>query len=251
MTVSCRRSMTREKSRRHIAWPNAHPALPATAAPSAVTLFLTSHCTLRCLYCYAEGGKNPREMPWDTVTGVIDALLRYAVEQSRRSVTVHFHGGGDVSACWLLFVRACDYLHARAKEQQLAVTTTAGLNGMLDDAQREWLMRNIDDATVSLDGLPEIQDRLRPRVDHGPSFPMVDATLRAFDAAGFQYGLRGTVTAGSVEQLPASVAFICERYQVKKIKMEPMHPRGRGAGESVQPPAPNRFCATIGQMLVR
>ncbi len=213
----------------------------AAFAPTSVSLFLTSRCTLRCTYCYASGGSGSTDMPWDMLTAVLDQILDHAVGAHSPVMSVHFHGGGDVSAAWPLLVRARDYLGTIAAKAGLAVSTSTGLNGMLDAEQRQWILRNIDTATVSLDGPPEIQNRQRPRPGGGASAGCVEDTLKTFDEAGYPYGLRCTVTEASVDRLEHVVEYICANFRMREIKVEPMNPRGRAVGTGERAPRAEAF----------
>ena len=207
-----------------------------TFEPVSVSLFLTNNCTLRCRYCYAEGGNDTTQMSWDVVTGVLDQVLENVVSSRSPHMTVHFHGGGDVSSAWSLFVRAREYLGEITAPHSITVRTSVGLNGMLNPEQRKWVTQNIDNATVSIDGPPDVQNFQRPRPDGGPSFPIVSETIRAFDEANYSYGIRSTITAESVSRMAEAVSYFCEHFKVQSIKVEPMYPRGRGATSQVRPP---------------
>lgn len=210
---------------KRIRQPLAVDALPPFA-PTNVSLFLTNNCPLRCLYCYADGGKNKLRMPWDTVTGVLDEVLENVLASGQREMTVNFHGGGDVTSAWQLLVRTRAYVDSITASNGIRARTTIGLSGVLSDKQREWIVRNIDSATVSLDGGPE-DNKLRPLANGKPSFPIVHETLKYFDRAGFGYGLRCTITESSVSHIGQIVRFFCENYGAKNIKIEPMFPAGR------------------------
>jgi len=209
--------------------------------PASVSLFLTSDCTLRCKYCYAEGGSRPVQMSWDMVTGVLEQILGNVLSSKFPHMTVHFHGGGDVSASWPLLVRAREYLQDLVDPHSINVRTSVGLNGVLNPSQREWVIQNIDSATVSIDGPPDVQDFQRPRPNGGPSFPLVSETLKAFDAANFQYGIRSTVTSESVSRLDEIVSYFCEHFSAKRMKVEPMFPRGRAISSQLRFPDAHDF----------
>jgi uncharacterized protein len=99
---------------------------------------------------------------------------------------------------------------------------------VLHPEQCAWIASHLDSATVSFDGLPEVQDAGRPRASGGGSSAAVLATLRAFDGAGFRYSIRMTATAESVPLLPQSVAFVCRRFRPQAIQVEPVYRMGRG-----------------------
>lgn len=204
--------------------------------PDSVSLFLTNNCTLRCRYCYAEGGNDSREMPWDMVAHILDEVLQNALAKKSDRMVVNFHGGGDISAAWPLLEKTKAYLDKLSRENHISIITSVGSNGILTPAQREWLIQNIGSATVSIDGTEEIQNTQRPFPGGAPSFPIVDETLKRLDEAGYPYAIRSTITAESVLHLEEIINFFCERYQARKIKFEPMYPRGRAEALHLKAP---------------
>jgi uncharacterized protein len=224
----------KELSKRNESWPPADSKQPFK--PVQVSLFLTSDCTLRCRYCYAAGGERKKEMPWEVVTGVIDETVGNAVSAGSGWISVHFHGGGDVGKAWPLLKRARDYAERAADSNSILVRTSAGLNGILNSEQRGWIIANIDNATVSIDGPPDLHDSQRPFPDGSPSFGVVAETLKEFDAARFKYGIRTTVSAEGVSRLEETVDFFCGNFSAETIKAEPLYPRGRSETTGLQPP---------------
>jgi uncharacterized protein len=209
--------------------------------PTSVSLFLTNDCTLRCRYCYANGGDHHTQMPWDMVTGILDQVLENVLENRMDHMTVHFHGGGDLGSAWPLLVRTREYLSEICSPHNIRLTTSAGLNGFLEQEQREWITRNVDSVTVSIDGPEDIQNFLRPGVDGGPSFPKVRKTIQFFDEVSYPYGIRTTVTRESVTRLEEIISFFCQSFKGRQIKVEPMFPRGRGYNSEVLPPDAESF----------
>ncbi len=209
--------------------------------PTSISLFLTTRCTLRCTYCYAEGGDRSVDMPLSMARSILDRVLENVLAGGGKTMEVNFHGGGELSAAWPLFVEVREYLRRITAPHGLNVRTAAGLNGYLDDPQRRWIMENIDVATLSLDGPPDIQDRQRPAAGGKPSFPIVAETLRFFDRAGYSYGLRSTITADSVDRLEEIVDFFCRSFACRNIKLEPMFDRGRSVRTGIRPPTAAAF----------
>jgi uncharacterized protein len=214
---------------------------PPDFVPTSVSLFLTNDCTLRCRYCYAEGGMQKQHMPWKLVTGVLDTVLNNVVCSQSKQMEVHFHGGGDVSAAWKLLVQTREYLDQITQPKNIDVKTSIGLNGMLNAEQQQWIIHHIQSATISVDGPPDIHDKHRPQPNGKPSFRRVSETLKSFDNAKYKYGIRCTVTAESVHRLEEIVSFFCENFESRSIKLEPMFPRGRAKDSSFLPPQASLF----------
>src|SRR5208283_4181925 len=95
-------------------------------------------------------------------------------------------------------------------------------------SKRAWIVCHLDSATVSFDGLPEVQDTNRPFPSGRGSSDIVLATLRAFDRASFRYAIRMTVAAESAARLAQSVAYLCRRFRPRAIQVEPLYRMGRG-----------------------
>jgi uncharacterized protein len=219
--------------------PCVRPPLSAFA-PVSVSLLLTEECTLRCRYCYARGGKSAKEMPWDTVTGVIDEIFKNAVSAGLDTVTVNFHGG-DIGAAWPLFVNTREYLRDKEYRHRVRVVTSVGINGVFAPEQRAWLTQHIDSATLSLDGPPDIHDCYRRFPDGSPSSSFVLDSVQYFDKVKFNYGIRTTVTARSTARMEEITRYLCENSATKNIKIEPMYPRGRANGMASLVPDSQEF----------
>lgn len=196
--------------------------------PTAVTLFLTTSCNLRCTYCYASAGDKPaRSMPIDVARHGIDFVIANAVRQGVPRVEIAYHGGGEPTVNWKTLTGSLDYARARASAQGIAVHASLATNGVLSDARIDWIIANISDVSLSFDGEPEVHDRHRPTVGGHGSSARVIHTLERLDAVDFPYGLRMTVTADQIARLPDSVAFVCERFRPGRILVEPSYQLGR------------------------
>ena len=198
--------------------------------PTALTLFLTTACNLRCTYCYASAGDTPaRFMDLEIAKRGIDLVCDNAVAKSADHIEVTFHGGGEPTVHWKVLVAALEYARDRAAGFGLKMRAFSGTNGVLTDAQTTWVIENLDGVGVSFDGLPRVHDRNRLTVLGQGSSERVMKTLRRFDEAGFPYGLRITVTAEQIPDLPDSVAFVCSSFRPKRIQVEPAYQLGRWA----------------------
>ncbi len=212
-----------------------------TFRPTELSLFLTTGCTMKCAYCYASSGEKESQISWEYIEVAVNEIIKNATETKNKKITVNYHGGGDIGAVWPLVEETTEYIKKLAKENGLKVIFTSGLNGVLSDYQREWIVCNFNSATVSLDGYSDIQNMLRPLRNGGKSFDIVHETLKYFDSRDFNYGLRSTVTNYSVKYLEDIVTFFCCNYNAKKIKMEPVFIQGRAIRNSVCMPLVSDF----------
>ena len=199
-----------------------------TPQPTAVTLFLTTACNLRCTYCYARAGDTPvRSMALDVAKRGIDYVAQNAVETGAGCIEVNYHGGGEPTANWRTLTGSLEYAQARAAELGLELTASTATNGVLRDDQIDWIVKNLHGASVSFDGLPEVQDAHRPTAGGEGSSARVEHTLRRFAEAGFPHGIRVTVTADQIARLPDSVEYICANFEATRIQVEPAYQMGR------------------------
>lgn len=209
--------------------------------PDGITLFLTTRCTLACSYCYARGGDRSSTMSWPTAKAGLDWMFRHVAARGRDRVSVLFHGGGEVTIAWKLLQQCVDYARAEAAARGLSLATSAGLNGVMTGRLLEWVIANIDNATISLDGLPEVHNAQRPLVNGKGSFDVIAAALRRMDDAGFEYGLRATVTRLGLPKLVASVEFMCRSFKTRVIHLEPVFQSVLPCPDDLKPPDPHEF----------
>jgi uncharacterized protein len=209
--------------------------------PAQLTLFLTTRCSLACSYCYASGGDRPRTMSWETAKVAIDWMVRHAEARGREELHLAFHGGGEVTLVGALLRQCVEYARAEAAARGMTLTAGAGLNGVMGGALLDWVLANIDHASVSLDGPPDLHDAQRPLVGGGASFGLVAATLRRMDEAGFNYSIRTTVTPAGLPRVAESVDLMTRSFKARTIQLEPMEPSGRAQENGIGFPDPHEF----------
>ncbi|MCC6589317.1 MAG: hypothetical protein IT168_21645 [Bryobacterales bacterium] len=196
--------------------------------PTALTLFLTTACNLRCTYCYASAGDRPATfMTIDTARRGIDFVIANAMEKRKPEIEITFHGGGEPTVHWKVMCAALAYARERCVGLGLSVKAYSATNGVLSPAQTEWIVANLQGLSVSFDGVPDAHDSNRLTVLGQASSSTVAQTLRALDAARFPYGLRVTVTPAHIARLPESLHYICSNFSPRQIMVEPAYNLGR------------------------
>jgi uncharacterized protein len=199
-----------------------------TPAQTSLTLFLTTACNLRCTYCYAAAGDTPTKlMSLETARRGIDYVARNAARSKAPSFEINFHGGGEPTVNWRTMTGSMEYAQKVAAELGLMVYASSATNGVLTDDQIDWIVANLHGASLSFDGLPAVHDKHRPTVTGKGSSEQVMHTIRSFDAAGFRYGIRVTVTADQIPMMADSIEFICSHFKVQRIQVEPAYQIGR------------------------
>ena len=224
-------------------FPESEPTLSDARpfAPTCATLFVTSSCNLRCVYCYSRGGERPRTMAFDVARDAVELVVANAVQAGATQATVGFHGGGEPTLMRGLISRVVDYGRACAGRAGIDIRFTLGTNGVVGDADARWIATALDSATLSIDGPPAIQDRQRPALHGRPSSAAVLRTMRIFDEAGFSYQLRATITAESCALLPEIAGYCARHSTARRLRAEPVFVVGRAEDAALTPPPPDQF----------
>ncbi len=127
---------------------------------------LTNQCNLSCQYCYEYGedkvatpeGK-PKFMEWETARESVDFLLEES--KGRRSVHITFFGG-ETLMNFPLLQKVVDYARERAAAAHVAIDFSLTTNAtLLRPDIIDYLSENHVGVTVSMDGPPELNDKLR------------------------------------------------------------------------------------------
>ncbi len=169
---------------------------PVEPPVRALSLAVAEQCNLGCTYCYAEGGSfggQPRKMPWEIAEASVRRLL---TAKAGERVNLAFLGGEPL-ANRALIRRTTELAVRLASANNVAVGFSITTNGTLlnaDDA--EFFERYGFAVTVSLDGVGETHDRLRPMKSGRGSYDRIIANVRPLLARQrrMQVSARVTVT---------------------------------------------------------
>lgn len=210
--------------------------------PIHTTLFLTNACNLRCLYCYAEGGElETSVIPDAAARAAIDFVADNALRREVAAFSVGFHGAGEPTVAWRTYTRLVRYAQARADALGLRVTPSTATNGVLTERQACWMARHTTSANLSVDGPADVQDLQRPRVDGSGSFEHVARTMRVFDAEGFSYAIRATITELNVHRMAEMVEFFADEFHPQQLQFDPLIVSGRCRRVGWRPPEDDLF----------
>jgi uncharacterized protein len=152
-------------------------------------LHVTNACNLDCPYCYVR--KSSARMAYEIGLGAIESIFRSAREHGFKQVKLKYAGGE--STLHFSLVRR---LHDHARE--LSVSNGLGLKEVVlsngvhlrpDDA--DWLLDQGVKLMISIDGIGDMHNRLRPQKGGGDTFEQVEHTI---DRILLPRGLRPNVT---------------------------------------------------------
>lgn len=220
---------------------------PKSFEPSGVTLFPTSDCNALCTYCYGAAGETHYYLPWQAAKAAIDLVFTNTLKHHSKKTLVGFHGGGEpfYGKAWPLVKQATNYAQLLAKRHKIFVSISAASNGVLSLKQLEWIIMNMGNLNISLDGPENIQNHQRPLKTGQPSYPYVMRTIKYLEEHNFSYGIRATITNESVQHLIEIVDFFHSISSLKRFHFEPLFECGRCKTTGAEAPNPIIFATAM------
>ncbi len=169
---------------------------PFSPVIKAMCLNVSHNCNLACEYCFADGGTycdERRNMSFEVAKAAIDMLIRES--GSRRNLEVDFFGGEpmldfDVVKKTVLYARSVEKQYN--KNFRFTITTNAY---MLNDEDIDFFNEQMYNVVISVDGRPEVHDRVRKTVGGQKTHDrVIKNALRFKERRKGQYYVRGTFT---------------------------------------------------------
>lgn len=140
----------------------------------ALSLAVAQKCNLGCTYCYAQEGSfggTAKEMPRDIAFASVERLIRDAPEGSR--VNLSFLGGEPLYARDLIHAATAQATRLAA-EKNVRIGFSITTNGsLIDESDADFFERHSFAVSISLDGIGEAHDRLRPFKNGKGSFERI------------------------------------------------------------------------------
>ncbi len=157
---------------------------PADFPLQSLVVNLTNQCNLSCQYCYEFGedkvatpdGK-PKFMDFETAKASVDFLLSQS--SGRRAVHITFFGG-ETLMNFPILQRVVGYATEQATFQGKAIDFSLTTNAtLLTPAIIRFLSENRIGVTVSMDGPPDLHDKLRVFANGRGSYDIIAPRVRA------------------------------------------------------------------------
>jgi len=192
----------------------------------ALCLHMAHDCNLRCKYCFAGDGTYNVDkidkglMPLEIGKKALDFLI--ANSGARRNLEVDFFGGEPM----LNFetVKALvTYGRKREEEAGKKFRFTLTTNGaLLADDMHQFINENFDNVVLSLDGRPEVNDRMRIRHDGSGSYSQIYPKIKQLVESRNheKYYVRGTYTRHNMD-FAADILHLAD-LGFKHISVEPV-----------------------------
>ena len=191
-------------------------------------LYITQKCNLDCVYCYARGGESSKRMSWDTAKTTIN----YYLENKPHHISFTFHGAGEPTIEIDFIQKCCEYIEELYKGEK-PIRYSIITNGVVKKETLDWLIDKGFRFSVSIDGIPQVQDKQRPLKNGNPSSRYVEKTIKRIVQSGLPYSVNGVFTSETYHLMEESVeyfanlgvnymrlrhAFICGRCHDNDIK---------------------------------
>ena len=203
---------------------------PAKTIVKAICLHVAHDCNLRCNYCFAGTGAFGGQrglMDFETGKKAIDFVLEASAY--RKHCEVDFFGGEPL----LNFQVVKDLVQygkeaAKAKGKTIKFTLTTNAVLLTEDIQNFLEQEDIS-VVLSIDGRPEVHDRMRPYASGRGSYDQVAVRLQQFAkkrpesspyAVGTYYYARGTYTHYNLD-FDKDVTHLLD-LGMKQISLEPV-----------------------------
>ena len=163
----------------------------------ALCLHIAHDCNLACRYCFAEEGEYHGRralMSFEVGKKALDFLI--ANSGNRRNLEVDFFGGEPLMN-WDVVKQLVEYGRSKEEEYNKKVRFTLTTNGvLLNDEVMEFCNREMGNVVLSLDGRPEVNDKMRPFRNGKGSYELIVPKFQKFADSRNQnnYYVRGTFT---------------------------------------------------------
>lgn len=231
--------------------------MPSDKGPGALsdyfqlTLITTSDCNLKCRYCFANAGETRIVMREE----VAMAAVRYAVQRAAgRDLLISFFGG-EPSLTQELIKKVVAFA------RQSIINTSVGrvrfnitTNGVMNPLFLEFLIENDFFLTISMDGLPVVQDYQRPLKNGDGSSPVLERTIKTLVERGHEFIIRATITDYSVAYLVPTVEYL-HGLGVQQFHCEAINLAGRALletkGQPMLRPVAEDFAENLKAAIIR
>ena len=190
----------------------------------AMCLHAAHDCNLRCKYCFAATGDfcmgERKLLSYEVGKAALDWLVEHSGK--RVNLEVDFFGGEPlmnfpVIKQLVAYGRSIE----KEKNKRFKFTTTTNCVALTDEII-DFLNAEMQNVVISLDGRPEVHDRMRPTVNGKGSFDIIiDKAKRFAEKRGDkEYYIRGTFT-GYNKDFGNDVLFLADQ-GFEQLSVEPV-----------------------------
>ena len=168
----------------------------------ALCIHIAHDCNLRCKYCFGDTGEYKGGrclMSSEVGKKAIDFVI--ANSQNRHNIEIDYFGGEPLMN-FEVVKEITEYAKEQGKKHNKNFRFTITTNGvLLDDEIEKYINENMSNVVLSLDGLKETHDKMRPTVNGKGSYDIIVPKFQRMAKSRNQdnYYVRGTFTAHNVD----------------------------------------------------
>ena len=185
-----------------------------------LALSLTGECNFVCKYCYASEHDRSK-MTIDT------AIKALKLTTGMKDKFVLQFTGGEPLLNYECLKQVVEYV---VREKLPAVMQLQTNGSLLNDENANFLYRNKVAIGVSLDGKPQVNDKLRLRADGNGATNDILRGIEVLKRNNIATGITCVVTADNVGELDGLVEFAYFLGNVRRIGFDLLRGQGRGIG---------------------
>lgn len=201
-----------------------------------VILSLSEKCNCRCRYCFLDAEIQGETMTEELLHSAIDKACEIA---DGRDINFSAFGGEPTTESTMIeeMVR-----YSKEKYPEVKLRYSITTNGIFNEKICDLLIENDFSISLSMDGVPEVQNFQRPLANNKESYKYVEKNIKKLASSGCKMKIRCTVTNFSVGRIADTVKWLHD-LGVKRVHFEPVTPGGRGCNNDneLQPPSAEEF----------
>ncbi len=175
-----------------------------------LVLRVTDKCNLKCRYCYAYR-ENGADMDFSVAKKSIDEFYNHYLK-FKIQIT-----GGEPLLNYDLIIKIAEYIKSLGIEAPINIQT----NGTLLNRERlENLQKYNIGISISLDGIMQINDNLRPLKNGESSFRITDANITKMAEMGIYTQLNAVVTKENVDYIDKLFDYALVKGNIRGISID-------------------------------
>ncbi len=198
-----------------------------TNSPRQLVLLLTNNCNLACQYCYEFSmSRESGVMPLNLIDSAIEQLFNESAKENRKSVKLTLFGG-EPTLAWDRLLYSVNKARELELIHSIPLRISLVTNGV---TKRDFslVLESIDHFTISIDGPPEIQNKLRPIKDGSHSSGILARTIGLlFSKVPKKLTFRITLTPDTLNHFAEIADYLFRLYPGIPQSYEPIMPTTR------------------------
>ncbi|MBD3300308.1 MAG: radical SAM protein [Candidatus Moranbacteria bacterium] len=196
-----------------------------------VTFILTRDCNMRCRYCSVHAGEHKEKISFETIKTALDHIYK---NKPKKAHIIFF--GGEPTLEMDLIRKTVKYAESFKIPTRFAIST----NGLTNDNVVKYLAKKRFIINLSVDGIPEFQDSLRPSYNGGPTSNVIEKTIKELVKHKATFKTRSTVVNKSVNSMLDAMIYF-NKLGVTHVHFEPLNICGRADNKNLKMPPLKTF----------